>query len=132
MEDMDGEAVVCRCNNGFANIFNFVAGGPGSASAGSLLTQGFLLERLKEYDFVKNEHLELLMADQGRIFKELIFQDAPAKAKVPLQLNENHPMYPNRVFLPDMLLTQTIGDRSAYHKMLMLVTYVEDFLPIPD
>ena len=129
-QDLIDDLVICRCNESFSRLFNFQVGRNGYAFNNELLTSTFLIEQLDE--LVDNEHLIQLVEDQKEQVNRIIFRLQYGVARVPIQLNDEHPIeeFRGKAFLPTLCAAQTIGNRRKAHKSFYLISYVEDFFAL--
>lgn len=96
-------------------------------------TSRMLLERLKRNNFVREEDVNKLYSDQGRVIRELLLEGFPnSEAWIPLRLTELHSSYPNECFLPCIVSSQPQGDTTREHFVYVLVAYVKEFWPPDD
>lgn len=125
-QDMIGAPTVIESNEAFNDLFDF-ADLP--EPTGSLaLTASQLMERVSKY--VEPTHFKALGDDQGKVASRVLVGEMKAEAKVPLQLNAEHPSYPSLAFLPVIAAKEVLGSQDQPHETLMLVTYIKDFVPL--
>ena len=121
-EDMDGPAVVYSANDEFMSLYNR-AGRLPCADGADALTAADLLLGLSHDEIVDN--LDEFVRDNDRVAERIIFADGFAWSRVPLRLNQNHPIaqYRKTAYLPNMVGKRIIGAPERPHAAYYLVMY---------
>jgi hypothetical protein len=121
-EDMDGPAVVYSANDEFMSLYNR-AGKLPCPDGPDALTAADLVMGLAHDDIVDN--LEEFNRDNDRVAAKIIFGDGFAWSRVPLRLNQNHPIaqYRKTAYLPSMAGKRIIGDPERPHAAYYLIIY---------
>jgi hypothetical protein len=122
LEDMDGPAVVYGANDEFMGLYNRAGNLPAPDGPGAL-TGADLLLGLAADDIIDN--LEDFTRDNNRVTEKIVFGDGFAWSRVPLRLNQNHPIaqYRKTAYLPSMAGKRIIGDPERPHAAYYLVIY---------
>jgi hypothetical protein len=122
-EDMDGPAVVYSANDEFMDLYNR-AGKLPAPDGPDALTAADLLMGLDRDDILEN--LEEFTRDNDRVSAKIIFGDGFAWSRVPLRLNQNHPIaqYRKTAYLPTMAGKRIIGAPERPHAAYYLVIYI--------
>ncbi len=122
VEDMDGAAVVYSANDEFMSLYNR-AGRLPCADGPEALTAADLLMGLAHDDIVDN--LDEFVSDNDRVAERIIFGDGFAWSRVPLRLNQNHPIaqYRKTAYLPNMAGKRIIGAPERPHAAYYLIIY---------
>ncbi len=121
-EDMDGPAVVYSANDEFMSLYNR-AGRLPCADGTDALTAADLLLGLSHDEIVDN--LDEFVRDNDRVAERIIFADGFAWSRVPLRLNQNHPIaqYRKTAYLPNMVGKRIIGAPERPHAAYYLIMY---------
>jgi hypothetical protein len=122
-EDMDGPAVVYSANDEFMGLYNR-AGKVPAPDGPDGLTAADLVMGLARDDIVEN--LEEFTRDNDRVSAKIVFGDGFAWSRVPLRLNQNHPIaqYRKSAYLPTMAGKRIIGAPERPHAAYYLVIYI--------
>jgi hypothetical protein len=122
LEDMDGPAVVYSANDEFMSLYNR-AGRLPCADGPDALTAADLLMGLSHDEIVDN--LDEFVRDNDRVAERIIFADGFAWSRVPLRLNQNHPIaqYRKTAYLPNMAGKRIIGAPERPHAAYYLIIY---------
>jgi hypothetical protein len=121
-EDVDGPAVVYSANDEFMSLYNR-AGRLPCADGPDALTAADLLMGLSHDEIVDN--LDEFVRDNDRVAERIIFADGFAWSRVPLRLNQNHPIaqYRKTAYLPNMAGKRIIGAPERPHAAYYLIIY---------
>jgi hypothetical protein len=121
-EDMDGAAVVYSANDEFMSLYNR-AGRLPCADGPDALTAADLLMGLSRDEIVDN--FDEFVQDNDRVAARIIFGDGFAWSRVPLRLNQNHPIaqYRKTAYLPNMVGKRIIGAPERPHAAYYLIMY---------
>ena len=121
-EDMDGPAVVYSANDEFMGLYNRAGKLPAPDGPGALTAADLLLGLARD-EIVEN--LEEFTRDNDRVAEKIVFGDGFAWSRVPLRLNQNHPIaqYRKTAHLPSMAGKRIIGDPERPHAAYYLVIY---------
>ena len=132
-EDLIGKVKVSQFNQKFVDMFDFFQGNepPGYRAGGVEVTAEFIMEQIEK--LTHPEHYKLLVDEQARLTKRIIFEFNDDESEVPIQFDGRHRkvIFRNQTYMPEMIAKEVIGDKSKPHTMLMLVSYAKDFLPLP-
>jgi hypothetical protein len=121
-EDIDGDAVVYSANDEFMSLYNR-AGRLPAPDGPDALTAADLLMGLSRDEIVDN--LDEFVQDNDRVARRIIFGDGFAWSRVPLRLNQNHPIaqYRKTSYLPNMVGKRIIGAPERPHAAYYLIMY---------
>jgi hypothetical protein len=122
--DMEGLPVITSAS-GLQEIINQTGPIP-SPDGKSALTLDRMLAYMGRY--MTDEDKAEFLADQKRLYEEVILGGGFGQAKVPIKFRSQgrpHPLLAGKAFLPALLATRTVGEPSHPHSIYMTVTYNE-------
>jgi len=128
-EDLDGEAEITWCNNEFCRLLEKPED-PEALLSGIKLTISVQMKLLGKN--IDPEKLAILSLDQKRVFEELFLNNKKAQAWVPIELNDGHSQFSNRIFLPTMIAKRAVGSLKNPHSAYYIIAFIEDFYPIEE
>ncbi|MGD9267390.1 MAG: toll/interleukin-1 receptor domain-containing protein [Desulfobacterales bacterium] len=123
-EDMIDSPVVYAINPAFADLYNFNYGEFPDPDGDTPLTSNGLLRLIEEFIVDSETYIPKIVEDQAEISQKIIFEGSNAIARVPLKLNDKHPIYPNSSYLPCLVSKSTAGDVNGPHLTYLAVIYV--------
>lgn len=121
--DLNGSAVVYSANEEFLMLYNVATRLP-DPDGPQALTGADLLAGVDHAGIVDN--LEEFNRDNARVTDTIVFGDGFAWSRVPLRLNQNHPVaqYRKTAYLPTMTGKRIIGDPERPHTAYYLIIYI--------